>query len=811
MRKLLTGLFALLFVLMSCTNSSKYQDSYVIEVDGKKGLIDSLGNVIVQPRFIDITPILKDGYATAIIDTLIAQKTDTTILGLVNKTIIKVKYGYINSSGKFLFPEPSFAEIDVPDSSSFNFILSDFCENRSFSNGLAVVENDASLFGYRNTRGDTVIPCKYSDAKLFCEKRAVVRKPFELDSINHSVKPGSNRYGFIDDKGNEVSKFNYSLLNNLRRGRTIGVIAYTSYNDEGYEIDGIIDKDSNGNIQLDKSKKTKIEGDGSPEFGWSLYLLDSNGNIIKQLGMVYSYSNFSNDDIAVAIPNRLGEFFGLGYGFIDLDGNDLKPLAGLTETEIDSLSQLELVRAALSEDITLYDATRFTNGYAAVKLGDEAWVYIDKHLIVYGKEDEEIFEDAGPFSNGLAAVKKNGKWGYIDTNFNFIIPCQYDSCFQAGRNLAKIYQSPNNPKIISYINRNNDIVWQNTEYNEISLSRADNSKPKSDWGKWNDIEYEVDSSSYFELFILLGIIIAIGIILLIFYKKRNGKKENSLSLSVTKTQITTPFLVDSAEPQKGQNPIETSSSSIRSDAPQVNIRNQSASPTNNSSKKSNTISSSQSDRTISKQIIPDKVSPSVINPSKSLSQEKLILFFDTETTGIPQNYNAPSSDTNNWPRLVQISWIITDERGRIKETKDFIIKPKGFTIPTNASNVHNITTERAIKEGYDLEYVISLFIKALDKCSFIVGHNVSFDKKIVGAELIRLGKRDILIGKRSICTMQASTDFCAIPGYYGYKYPKLQELYIKLFGKKFSDAHNSMADITATVECYFELKRRKLL
>ena len=394
MRKLLTGLFALLFVLMSCTNSSKYQDSYVIAVDGKKGLIDSLGNVIVQPRFIDITPILKDGYATAIIDTLIAQKTDTTILGLVKKTIIKVKYGYINSSGKFLFPEPSFAEIDVPDSSSFNFILSDFCENRSFSNGLAVVENDASLFGYRNTRGDTVIPCKYSDAKLFCEKRAVVRKPFELDSINHSVKPGSNRYGFIDDKGNEVSKFNYSLLNNLRRGRTIGVIAYTSYNDEGYEIDGIIDKDSNGNIQLDKSKKSKIEGDGSPEFGWSLYLLDSNGNIIKQLGMVYSYSNFSNDDIAVAIPNRLGEFFGLGYGFIDLDGNDLKPLAGLTETEIDSLSQLELVRAALSEDITLYDATRFTNGYAAVKLGDEAWVYIDKHLIVYGKEDEEIFEES---------------------------------------------------------------------------------------------------------------------------------------------------------------------------------------------------------------------------------------------------------------------------------------------------------------------------------------------------------------------------------------------------------------------------------
>ena len=105
------------------------------------------------------------------------------------------------------------------------------------------------------------------------------------------------------------------------------------------------------------------------------------------------------------------------------------------------------------------------------------------------------------------------------------------------------------------------------------------------------------------------------------------------------------------------------------------------------------------------------------------------------------------------------------------------------------------------------------FILDLSKVSLIVGHNVSFDKKIVGAELIRLGREDIISEFNSFCTMKSTKNLCRIPGRYGidYKYPKLQELYYALFKKQFDGAHNSLSDIKATVECFFELKRRALI
>lgn len=73
------------------------------------------------------------------------------------------------------------------------------------------------------------------------------------------------------------------------------------------------------------------------------------------------------------------------------------------------------------------------------------------------------------------------------------------------------------------------------------------------------------------------------------------------------------------------------------------------------------------------------------------------IFFDTETTGVPKNYKAPSSNTDNWPRLVQLAWILTDDHGETINSGNLIVKPNGFTIPTEASRIHGITTEKALK------------------------------------------------------------------------------------------------------------------
>ena len=82
------------------------------------------------------------------------------------------------------------------------------------------------------------------------------------------------------------------------------------------------------------------------------------------------------------------------------------------------------------------------------------------------------------------------------------------------------------------------------------------------------------------------------------------------------------------------------------------------------------------------------------------------LFFDTETTGLPKKYDAPSSDLDNWScRLVQLPWIMKDENQTLLSQGDFIIKPEGFEIPKESSNVHGITTEIALEKGKDLKKV----------------------------------------------------------------------------------------------------------
>lgn len=208
-----------------------------------------------------------------------------------------------------------------------------------------------------------------------------------------------------------------------------------------------------------------------------------------------------------------------------------------------------------------------------------------------------------------------------------------------------------------------------------------------------------------------------------------------------------------------------------------------------------------------------KDSASLVEDFVLSNPQHYYLFFDTETTGLPINYNAPSSDTNNWPRLVQLAWILTDQNGKRINKCNYIIKPDGFMIPFAASDVHGITTQRAQKEGVLSATALATFLMDFNKASYIVGHNIAFDKKIVGAELIRLGMKDTMDSKKCFCTMQSSIDLCKIPSYngLGYKYPKLQELHKKLFGSEFDGAHNAMSDIEATEKCFWELRKRGCL
>ncbi len=183
----------------------------------------------------------------------------------------------------------------------------------------------------------------------------------------------------------------------------------------------------------------------------------------------------------------------------------------------------------------------------------------------------------------------------------------------------------------------------------------------------------------------------------------------------------------------------------------------------------------------------------------------MYLIFDTETTGLPQNYSAPITDFDNWPRLVQLAWQHHDHTGKLISSGNYIIKPEGFTIPYNSEKIHGISTQKAIDEGHDLETVLHIFRKEIDKAYFLVGHNVSFDEKVMGAEFLRKMIPSAIISKPKIDTKDEGTQFCAIPGGRGFKWPTLSELHRKLFNYDFADAHDAAADVEATTRAFLEL------
>ena len=188
----------------------------------------------------------------------------------------------------------------------------------------------------------------------------------------------------------------------------------------------------------------------------------------------------------------------------------------------------------------------------------------------------------------------------------------------------------------------------------------------------------------------------------------------------------------------------------------------------------------------------------------------MYIIFDTETTGLPKRWDAPLSDSENWPRCIQIAWQLHDERGALVSHEDYLVTPDGFTVPFDAEQIHGISTELALDQGVRLKEVLNLFTQALSEADYVGGHNVSFDLNILGAEYLRLGDHNPLADVQIIDTCTEETaNLCKIPGGRGgkFKLPTLTELYLHLFGKGFGEAHNATADVEATTRCFLELLR----
>ncbi len=189
----------------------------------------------------------------------------------------------------------------------------------------------------------------------------------------------------------------------------------------------------------------------------------------------------------------------------------------------------------------------------------------------------------------------------------------------------------------------------------------------------------------------------------------------------------------------------------------------------------------------------------------------MYIIFDTETTGLPKRWDAPITDTDNWPRCIQIAWQLHDEMGNLVDHQDYLIKPDGFNIPFDSEKIHGISTELATELGVPIQEVLVKFNQALAQAKFVVGQNIGFDINIMGCEFFRYDVDSPMASMPVLdtCT-EVTADLLKLPGGRGgrFKLPTLTELHSYLFGVPFAEAHNATADVEATTRCFFELIRR---
>jgi DNA polymerase III epsilon subunit-like protein len=185
----------------------------------------------------------------------------------------------------------------------------------------------------------------------------------------------------------------------------------------------------------------------------------------------------------------------------------------------------------------------------------------------------------------------------------------------------------------------------------------------------------------------------------------------------------------------------------------------------------------------------------------------MYLFFDTETTGLPV---PPSSDYRNWPRILQIAWLLVDENKDIKSKNCYTIKPDGYSIPNRVVRIHGITKKKAMQEGLPIDQVLRLFLRDINFTDVLVAHNVAFDYGVVRSELLRQNIPDFLRDIKMFCTMTSKQVLDYVKSFRSNgsrQCPSLSELYFLLFNAKIDNAHNALADAEACANCFFELKR----
>lgn len=197
------------------------------------------------------------------------------------------------------------------------------------------------------------------------------------------------------------------------------------------------------------------------------------------------------------------------------------------------------------------------------------------------------------------------------------------------------------------------------------------------------------------------------------------------------------------------------------------------------------------------------------------------LFYDSETSGLPL-FNEPSDDPRQ-PHIVQLgARLVNLETRKIIATLDVIIRPEGWTIPEEVSNVHGITNEIAADVGVSELVATHLLMELWNSSQVRIGHNEPFDARIMRIALKRyadevLPDPDDWKAGAAECTARMATPIMNLPptakmvaaGRNHPKTPNLREAFKFFTGNELDGAHSALVDVDACMACYFAMKDRE--
>ena len=194
-----------------------------------------------------------------------------------------------------------------------------------------------------------------------------------------------------------------------------------------------------------------------------------------------------------------------------------------------------------------------------------------------------------------------------------------------------------------------------------------------------------------------------------------------------------------------------------------------------------------------------------------MKNKPVFLFYDVETNGLP-DYRSPIQ-AKHQPHIVQMGAILTDSEFNELERLDVIVKPNGWTIPKQVSDIHGITEERAMREGIPEHEMLYRFAEMVEKATERIAFNDKFDALLVSILIERFGYNEMQARWQKFpvtCAMEIARPKCNIPptdkmraaGYTGPKNPKLEEAVKILMGETMEGAHAAIVDVEYTVRLY---------